>query len=107
MKPSKVDAREVIRQAQDRAKKIAADEKRLEAMRELRAVDAGWLVRNTTLMRSTIAQVLGVSRVTLNVYLSEAGYTDEYLASVRALQKEQGITLYSAEDLGIAPAKDE
>jgi DNA-binding transcriptional regulator LsrR (DeoR family) len=61
----------------------------------MRAMDACWLVRNTDLSRSSIAGVLGISRVTLNQYLKDAGMDEDYLAMVRARQQEQGVVLFS------------
>lgn len=95
MHPSQTDVDEVLRQSARRAKDIAALENRLAAQRELRAVDARWLLRNTDLSRSSIAGVLGISRVTLNEYLKDGGMDDAYIAAVRELQKKQGVTLYS------------
>lgn len=101
MQPSKLDATEVVRQAQRRARYIAELESKLEDQREQRAIDARWMVRNTTCSRSLIAAVLGISRVTLDKYLDDGGMTREYMREIRAFQKERGIVLYDSRDLQI------
>lgn len=95
MRPSQTDVDEVLHQAHKRQQRIQQLENRLAAERELRAIDASWLVRNTVLTRTAIAAVLGTSRVTLDKYLADAGVTDEYLAEVRAVQKERGMEPYN------------
>lgn len=74
----------------------------LEDQRFLRGADARWMVRNTTCTRTAIAALLGISRVTLDKYLADGGMDDAYLAEVRRVQKEQGVELYSCENLPIA-----
>lgn len=76
-------------------------ESELEDQREQRAIDARWMVRNTTCTRTLIAAVLGISRVTLDKYLDDGGIDKEYLAEVRRLQKERGVVLYDSRDLQI------
>lgn len=95
MNPSLIDPYEVLRQAEVRRQRIQLMERELEQQRYLRVVDACWLLRNTNLERSSIAAVLGISRVTLNKYLDDAGMTAEYMAEVRKVQQERNVVLYS------------
>lgn len=101
MKPSLIDPNEVVRQSMRRAESIQVLEDKLQHEREMRAMDACWLVRNTTCTRTQIAAVLGISRVTLDKYLADAGMDDAYLAEVRKVQKDQGVTLFDSRDLQI------
>jgi hypothetical protein len=91
MKPSQVDADAVLRNSWRRAQDIAHYERELERLREMRAVDARWLVMHTDLTRTSIAGVLGISRVTLDKYIDDGGLSDEYLAELRRRQDETGI----------------
>jgi hypothetical protein len=100
MQPSLIDPVEVLRQSASRARRIAAMEKELEQQRYMRSMDACWLIRNTDLQRQQIAAVLGISRVTLNQYLNDAGMNDEYMATVRKQQQEQGVKLFSPDVSG-------
>jgi hypothetical protein len=99
MRPSKADAAEIIHHGIKRAQRIADLESQLEHEREMRAVDGRWLVRNTTCTRTQICAALGISRPTLDKYLADGGMDAEYLAQVRAVQKDKGIELYSQDDL--------
>lgn len=101
MPTEKPDAQVVIYHALRRSEEIADLERRLDHEREMRAVDARWLVRNTTCTRTQIAGVLGISRVTLDKYLDDGGMTREYMALVRRQQKERGVELYDSRDLQI------
>lgn len=68
---SKADIDEIVLQSRSRAEKIRALEERLEHERGMRAADARFLARNSDLTRSAIADICGVSRVTLNDYLKD------------------------------------
>lgn len=70
------DEDEIIRQCFIRRERIARMEKELSAERGLRRTDAAWLVKNSDLTRSTIAAVLGISRVTLDKYIEDAGLAE-------------------------------
>lgn len=107
MNPSKVDVDEVLRQSHLRAQRIAAMERELDDQRQLRAIDAAWLVRNTDLTRTLISAVLGISRVTLDKYLAERGIDEDYLAQVRAVQRERGVVLYSPDISSYLPPAEE
>lgn len=107
MQPSQLEAAEVVRQAMKRAKYIQELENKLEDQREQRAIDARWMVRNTTCSRTLIAAALGVSRVTVDKWLIDGGITREYLAEVRKFQRERGVVLYDSRDLGIQIADPE
>lgn len=96
---SREDTAEVIRQALRDAEEFARLERRLRALKELRAVNASYLVRNTTCSRTEIAAVLGTSRVTLDRYLAEDGVDAQYLAVVRENQKKAGAVLFDSRDL--------
>jgi hypothetical protein len=104
MKPSHVDPFEVLRQSANRTRRIETLERELDRCREMRAMDACWLVRNTDLTRTNISAVLGISRVTLDKYLADAGMTDEYLAQVRNVQRERGVVLFSPDVSEYLPA---
>lgn len=95
MHPSHTDVDEILRQSYERARRIAMLEKKLENERQLRAVDARWLVRNTELTRTQIAGVVGISRVTLDKYLDDAGMDEDYLQIVRKARRTKGIEAYS------------
>lgn len=95
MKPSLIDPHELLRQAEYRRHRLAHLETEIDRERHMRSMDACWLVRNTDLTRTVISGLLGISRVTLDKYLDDAGMTAEYLAEVRRVQKEKGIVLFS------------
>lgn len=92
------DSAEIIRQARVRAHDIDALEKRLDHMREVRAIDAAWLVLNTTLTRSAIAALLGISRVTLNQYLTDRGMSQEMINQVHNKKQQDGTQLFDMHD---------
>jgi hypothetical protein len=95
MQPSELTPEDILPTITQRSKKIAAMEEDLQHQREMRAVDARWLVSYTDLSRSVIAALVGVSRVTLNQYLKDGGIDDEYLERLRERQQKKGIVLYS------------
>lgn len=66
---TKADVDEIVLQSRSRAEKIRALEEELERQRDLRAADARFLFKHSGLTRSAIADICGVSRVTLNDYL--------------------------------------
>jgi hypothetical protein len=76
MKDAHEDEDEVIRQCFIRRQRIADLEKELARQRGLRRTDASWLARNSELTRTAMAAVLGISRVTLDKYLEDAGLAD-------------------------------